>query len=107
VRLADDTLQLQIGRRFHITIPLAAIARVFKPTFRDLPAAGTNQGLDYLNLTKPSTPNVLIVLAAPQRVRLIAGVHRDVRRFGLKLDDATAFLAAVEARRALVPLRSS
>lgn len=107
VRLTDDTLRLAIGRRFDITIALAAITRVFKPTFRDLPAPGTNDGRDYLNITKPSTPNVLILLEMPQRVRLTAGLHRDVRRLGLTLDDPASFLAAVEARRGSSSPRSA
>jgi hypothetical protein len=99
VRLSDDALHLRIGRRFDFAVPLLAIDRALAPTFRDLPTPGTNQGRDYLNLTKPSQPNVLIVLADPQRVRLTAGLHRDVRRVALRLDDGPGFLAALESRR--------
>ena len=52
-----------------------------------------------INLTKPAQPNVLIVLTEPQRVRLTAGLHRDVRRVALRLDDGRGFLAALESRR--------
>jgi len=100
VRLADDALELAIGRRFAVVISLAAIERATAPTFRDLPAAGTTQGRDFLNLTKPAAPNVLLVLGAPQRVRLAAGLHRDARRIAFRLDDAPRFLAALEERRA-------
>jgi len=107
IRLDDNSLRLEIGRRFDIAISLGTIARVLKPSFRDLPALGTNQGRDYLNLTKPSAPNVLIVLDAVQRVRLTAGLHRDVRRLGLRVDEPAAFLSAVEARRASLPAQSA
>jgi hypothetical protein len=102
VAITGDQVHLMIGRRFDITIPLATVARVVKPTFRDLPTPGTNQGRDYLNLTKPAAPNVLIVLDEPRRVRLTAGIHRDVQRLALKLDDPAAFLVALDDRRRLV-----
>ena len=99
VRLDDDGVRLRIGRRFDITLPLARVARLLKPTFRDLPTPGTNQGRDYLNLTKPAAPNVLIVLDGPHRVRLGLGIYREVQRVALRLDDADAFLRAVDERR--------
>ena len=105
VRVADDSLRLRIGRRFDISIPLANVARTFKPTFRDLPTPGTNQGRDFLNLTKPATPNVVIVLDAIRRVRIMAGLRRDVQRVALRLDDPDGFLRSAEARRAALPTR--
>ncbi len=107
VRLNDDTLDLTIGRRFSIALPLAIIERATTPTFRDLPAPGTNQGRDYLNLTKPGAPNVLLALSKPRRVRLTAGVHRDARRIAFRLDDAPRFLAALEERRTAIDARSA
>lgn len=107
VRLGDDTVQLMIGRRFNIPISLGDIERALKPSFRDLPTPGTNEGRDYLNLTKPASPNVLIVLAGPQKVHVAAGIHRKVKRIGLKLDDSTAFLIALEQRRATLADRSA
>ena len=107
VRLGDETLELAIGRRFAIDIPLAAIEHAVTPTFRDLPTPGTTQGRDYLNLTKPAAPNVLLILGAPRRVRLTAGVHREARRIAFRLDDARAFLAALEERRAAIAARSA
>lgn len=100
IRLASDAVRLRVGRRFDITLPLASVVRALRPTFRDLPTPGTNDGRDYVNLTKPAAPNVLIVLDAPRRVRLTAGLHREVRRVALHLDDPDAFLRAVEAYRA-------
>lgn len=106
VRLGDDVLELTIGRRFAVVLPLAAIERASMPTFRDLPTAGTTQGRDFLNLTKPAAPNVLIALTQPQRVRVTAGVHRAARRIAFRLDDAPSFLGALEERRAAVAARS-
>jgi hypothetical protein len=102
VRLGDDVLELTIGRRFAFGIPVAAIDRATAPTFRDLPTPGTTQGRDFLNLTKPAAPNVLLVLGEPRRVRLTAGVYRNARRIAFRLDDAPRFLTALAARRAAV-----
>jgi hypothetical protein len=107
VRLHGDRLRLTIGRRYDVAIPLSEVARVIKPTFRDLPTPGTTQGRDYVNLTKPAAANVLIGLAHPLRVRLPGGLHRDVTRLGLKLDDPDAFMRAVEAQRSGPPARSA
>jgi hypothetical protein len=107
VQLSNDALDLTIGRRFAITLPLATIERATAPTFRDLPAPGTNQGRDYFNLTKPSAPNVLLLLREPKRVRLTAGLHRDARRIAFRLDDASGFLAALDERRAAFAARSA
>ncbi len=107
IRLESDTVHLRIGRRFDITLPLARVVRFFRPTFRDLPTPGANEGGDYVNLTKPAAPNVLIVLDEPRRVRLTAGLHREVRRIGLRLDDPDAFLRAVEVHRAALAARSA
>lgn len=107
VKLGDETLELTIGRRFAIVLPLAVIDRAVAPTFRDLPTAGTAQGRDFLNLTKPTTPNVLLLLGEPRRVRLTAGVHRNARRIAFRLDDAPRFLAALEERRAAIAARSA
>jgi hypothetical protein len=100
IQLDEHTLHLRIGRRFDITLPVASVARAFAPSFRDLPAPGTNQGREYINVTKPAAPNVLIELDAPRRVRLRIGIHRDVRRLSLHVDDAPAFIRALQGPRA-------
>jgi len=98
VQLDDETLRLKVGRRFDINVPLANITRALRPSFRDLPMPGTNQGRDYLNLTKPASPNVLIVLQSPVKVRLAAGVHRVVGRLSLHLDEPEDFVNELVAR---------
>ena len=107
VRLTADMVNLTIGRRFDVALPLGAIARVIAPTFRDLPTPGTTQGRDFLNLTKPAAPNVLIFLEESRRLAITMGITRDVKRIALKLDDSAAFISAIEARRAALPARSA
>ena len=107
IRLENDALHLRVGRRVDTSVPLARVRRALKPTFRDLPTPGTNEGRDYLNLTKPAAPNVLIVLDTPQRVRLAAGIHREVHRLALRLDDQEAFVRAVNEHRAALAAHSA
>ena len=102
VRIIEGDLQLTVGRRYDVRVPRTTLSRVLRPTFRDLPAPGTNQGRDYLNMTKPATPNVLIELDEPVSVRLPGGVRRRVRRLGLHLDDAAGFLTALGAGETVV-----
>jgi hypothetical protein len=97
VRLDAKTLDLRIGRRFALRLPRSAVVEVVRPTWRDLPTAGTPAAADYLNLTKPAMPNVLLTLSAPTTVRLAGGLARRARRLGLRLDDADAFVAALVA----------
>ncbi len=91
----DDRVDLRIGRRYSLHLPRSSITRVSQPTFRDLPAPGTNGGRDYLNLMKPATPNVLLTLQEPIRVRITAGFHRTVSRLALHLDDPSGFVNAM------------
>ncbi|HEY2853993.1 MAG TPA: hypothetical protein VGJ18_14155 [Gemmatimonadaceae bacterium] len=107
VRVSADEVHLTIGRRFKLDIPLRAIARVISPTFRDLPTPGTTQGRDFVNLTKPAAPNVLLGLEETRRIRIATGIGRDVKRIALKLDDPRAFISAIEARRAALAARSA
>ena len=95
VRLDGESIDLRVGRRFALGLPRTALLTVVRPTWRDLPAAGTPDAGDYLNLTKPATPNVLLTLSAPTTVRLPGGLARRARRLGLHLDDPEAFVAAL------------
>jgi len=97
VRIADDTLTLEVGRRFTVQVPRDTIATATRPSWRDIPAASTAAAADYLNLMKPGTPNVLLTLSGPAVVRLPGGLRRSVRRLGLHLDDPDAFLVALNA----------
>lgn len=95
VRLGDDLLDLRVGRRFAFSVPTTAIASALRPTWKDLPSPGTPAAAGYLNLTKPATPNVLLILSAPVDVRLPGGLRRSAIRFALCLDEPDAFLAAI------------
>jgi hypothetical protein len=97
VRIEVDALDLRVGRRAAVRVPLNAVATVFAPSWRDLPAAGTPDSRDYRNLMQPSTPNVLVTLVAPAMIRLPGGMQRPAQRLGLRLDDPAGFIAAVNA----------
>jgi len=60
-----------------------------------VPAPGSPQATDYLNLMKPATPNVLLTFTLPVTVRLRGGLQRSARRLGLCLDEPDAFIRAV------------
>ena len=92
LRVDEQNVDLVIGHRYSLRVPRDNIASVSLPTFRDLPAPETNEGRDYLNLLKPATPNVLLTLRQPIRVRTPGGLHRTVARLGLYLDDAGTFI---------------
>ena len=96
ISVDDEKVDLTIGRRYSMRVPRAIIADVSQPSFRDLPTPGTNEGRDFLNLLKPATPNVLIRLREPLRVRLPGGFHRTVIRLGLHLDNPSAFIDALQ-----------
>jgi hypothetical protein len=81
-------------------VPLGAVATVVRPSWQELPVAGASGSGDYRNLMKPTTPNVLVTLAEPARVRLPGGIERSARRLGLRLDDPAGFIAAIERARA-------
>lgn len=95
VRLSEDALDVRIGHRFAARLPRAEVASVVRARWRDLPAAGTPAAAGYMNLTKPATPNVLVTLVAPTRIRLPGGIQRSVQRLGLHLDEPDLFLSAL------------
>lgn len=91
VRLGPEDLEVRIGRRFAVTVRRDQIAAAIAPTWRDLPAGAR----DYLNATKPATPNVLLTFQEPVPVRLPGGFSKRVHRLGLCLDEPQRFLAAL------------
>lgn len=95
VQLTDEQLDLRVGRRFAVSVPTTTVSSALRPTWRDLPNPGTPQAAGYLNLTKPATPNVLLILSAPLEVRLPGGLRRSATSFALCLDEPDAFLAAI------------
>jgi hypothetical protein len=95
VRLDDEALALDVGRRFSLRIPRGKVAAVVQPQWRDIPEAGTPAAADYLNLMKPAAPNVLVTLAEPARVRIAGGIRRTVRRIGLHVDEPQRLVEAL------------
>jgi hypothetical protein len=90
VRVDDGHLHLDVGKRLRATIPRSLVREARTPTWRDLGGA-----LRPLNATRPAAPNVLLVLAAPRKVRVIGGVERPVGRIALRVDDPEKLLAAL------------
>lgn len=97
VDVSEDVILLRIGRRFSVRLRRADVDHLLQPSYRDLPTPGTNQGRDYLNMTKPAQPNVLIVLRESVDVPLLGRLRLSVRRLGMHLDDPSGFIKAVEA----------
>jgi hypothetical protein len=95
VRLTDEALALDVGRRFALRVPRSSIVSAVRPGWRDIPEAGTAAASGYLNLMKPAAPNVLLTLAAPAQVRIAGGIRRTVRRIGLHVDDPQRLVDAV------------
>jgi hypothetical protein len=89
--LRPGVLDLKIGRRLAAPVPRTAIASAVAPDPREIPRG---RG-DYLNATKPATPNVLVTLREPVPVRVVGGLRRSVRRIGLCLDEPERFIAAL------------
>jgi hypothetical protein len=94
IMLTRSELRLRIGRRYAIVVPRDAIAKVETLTWRTLPARAP----DYLDVARPSEPNILLHLAAPVEARVMGALRRKVSRVGLRVDDAPAFLDAVRER---------
>jgi hypothetical protein len=99
IRIDRGALDLRVGRRAAVRIPLTLVAAVVRPTWRDLPAAGSRAGSDYRNLMKPAAPNVLVTLSTPAAVKLFGITTRPVRRLGLRLDDPNGFVLALDRAR--------
>lgn len=97
VRVDVDALDLRVGRRAAVRVPISAVATVLPPSWRDLPTPGTPESRGYRNLMQPTTPNVLVTLATPAMIRLPGGMLRPAQRLGLRLDDPAGFIAAVNA----------
>jgi hypothetical protein len=95
VQVSPDAVSIKVGRRFSLTVSRKNVASAVRPTFRDLPQMGSVGGADYLNLTKPAPPNVLLTLETPMTVS--AGpFRRTARRLGLHLDRPDEFLQSLD-----------
>jgi hypothetical protein len=88
-------------------LPRSSIASATKPGWRDLPEPGMPASADYLNLMKQSTPNVLLTLSEPLRVKLPAGRSKGVKRIAMHLDEPNLFLKELGVRGSLTPIAAS
>ncbi|HVZ48986.1 MAG TPA: hypothetical protein VG916_09395 [Gemmatimonadaceae bacterium] len=84
---------LRVGKRASATLPRDAVASATIPTWRDIPPRSP----DFINLTKPVEPNVLLAFREPVTVVLLGAVRRPVRAIALRVDDPAGFIAAVTA----------
>jgi hypothetical protein len=94
VTVDGDVLRLVIGRRISATASLESIASGIRPTWRDLPKSYL-QSAGYMNLMKPSAPNVLLTFVQPIELVLMGSVKRKADRIALHLDAPDEFLAAI------------
>lgn len=90
--LGDGELLLRYGRRFSARVPVAQIAEVSEPSWRDTPPAGTP---GYVRLSGFADPNVMLRFRAPVRLSGPAGITRAAERVGLRLEAPAAFVQAV------------
>ena len=95
VRLDEGMIDVAVGRRASVMVPLAEVIDVRRHTWKDLPASGSPAAAAYMNLMKPAAANVLLSLRVPVEVRLLGRVRRRVRHLGLCLDAPDVFVAAI------------
>jgi hypothetical protein len=101
VSVRDGALTLRIGLRARAEISLDAVVHATRPTWQELPAAGSPEAKGYRNLTKPASPNVLLLLDRPNAVVLAGAIRVSTCRIGLHLDDPDGFLAALHEARGI------
>ena len=102
IRVDRDAVDLRVGQRANLRVPLRAVASVVRPSWQEVPAAGELGSKDYRNLMKPAAPNVLVTLTEPRAVVLLGAISRPARRLGLRVDDPDGFIAAIASARAAV-----
>ena len=93
--LGEDALLVRLGRRFEARVPLRDIARVEIPNWRDVPPKGAPE---YLKLSGPGTPNVLLTFAQPVEFTGPAGIRKSVTRVGLRLGRPADLLESLATR---------
>ena len=98
-----DAIEVPAGWRATAMIPRSSIARVIRPSWRDLPARGEPGAQRYANAVTPGDPNVLLSFSSLAPIRLMRAVQREVRLRGLQLDEPDAFIRCVERPGAAPP----
>jgi hypothetical protein len=95
VLLTADTLHLQVGFVWQLTVPVAELVAV--ASVRDTPAPAP----DLLNLTKLlfTTPNLVLTFSHPVTVKGPYGVQRTGKRLAVYLDQPQQFREALKSRK--------
>jgi hypothetical protein len=99
VEVTATEVALTVGWRATARFPLSSIAHAMQPTWRDIPSSAAAGAARYMNLMKPTEPNVLLTLVPPSEVRLPGGLSRAVGRLGLHVDEPQEFISALTEHR--------
>jgi hypothetical protein len=91
VVVRDDEIEIAAGTRMRSRIARSAIGSAEAATWRSVPDLPT----DYINVSKPTDPNVMLVLREAAEVELPLGLRRRVTRIGLRVPNAGELLAAI------------
>jgi hypothetical protein len=91
--LTATTLVVRVGLVWRVAIPVANIREVNQVT--DVPAG--SPGLLNAARLLLTPPNLLLTLAAPQRVAGLYGLHRTVHRLAIYVDEPTALVQQLAA----------
>jgi hypothetical protein len=83
LQVSATDLHLRVGWRATAAVPRSTVTTATRSTWRDLPAAGASQ---YLNLTKPSEPNVLLTFEPAAEIRLAGGLTLRACVIGVHVD---------------------
>lgn len=102
--LTRDELVIRRGRMVRAPVRLSHIRRVQLAEWRDIPESAS---ADYVNLSGPLGPNVMMFVDPPAEIRLVAGIVRRGSRVGLRLDEPARFVEATERRIAAQSASSS
>ena len=92
--VTDEAVVIRNGMRADAVIPRARVATVERVTWRTLPAKGP----DYLDVTRPAEPNVVLHLREPAEAALLFGRRRRVSRIGLCAEHPDDALRALSPR---------
>jgi hypothetical protein len=92
--VTDEAIVMRNGMRADAIVPRAQLAAVERVTWRTLPA----KGRDYLDLSRPGEPNVVLHFREPVEVALLFGRRRKVSRVGLRAERPDDALRALSPR---------
>jgi hypothetical protein len=91
-----DSIVLRVGLRAKAIVPLRLVQSVSTPSWSDL---STETQRLLLDLTKPTDPNILLVLSEPVPVKLLGALQRPAQQIALSIDRPTEFQTAVNNAR--------